>query len=133
MVRRIKALAAASSALLEGLRGIGSSSDPSGADDDDAATIDVLVRNAFRQDSERKANVTRIWSELSSRVMGPFGTLAIEGPAFSHSEGAVASLSHHGRDLQASSLDGSSMHSALDEVCNVCMYRGADSSQMNLR
>lgn len=132
MVRRIKNIAAASSALLDGLLGLGSSSNDNG-NDEEAATIDVLVRNAFRQDGQRKPNVSRVWSELSSRVKGPFGMLAIEGPAFAYSEGAATTLSHHGRDMQSTSLDGSSSKSALEEVCQVCMYRDADSRQMNLR
>ncbi len=131
MVRHIRAFAVASESILDGLRNIGSSQ--SSGDDLDTGTLDVLVRNAFRQDDETKANVPKVWSKLRSRVMGPFGKLAIEGPVFSASETASSHLSHHGRDVSTTASDGSGSPSAMDELCAVGMFHGADSHHMNLR
>ncbi len=133
MVRHIKALAVASGALLDGILSMAAPSHAHETASDDTQPIDVLVRNAFRGDAQYEADVSRVWSELSSRVMGPFGTLALEGPAFSYAESGVAQLSHHGRDLAAAATDGSSSPSASDDVYSGVTYGGAGSHPMNLR
>lgn len=135
MVRHIRAIASlcseASGALLDGILGMAAPSQSK--KENEIQPIDVLVRNAFLHDTPQEADVSRVWSELSSRVMGPFGTLAVEGPAFAYTECGVAHLSHHGRDLAAAATDGSSSLPASDDVYSGVMYGGAGSHQMNLR
>lgn len=135
MVPHIRVIASlcsdASGALLDGILGMAA---PSHSEkEQETQPIDVLVRNAFLHDTPHEADVSRVWSELSSRVMGPFGTLALEGPAFAYTDCGVSHLSHHGRDLAAASTDGSSSSSAADDVYSGVMYGGAGSHQMNLR
>ncbi len=132
MVRHIKALAAASGALLDGFI-LGLSSTPQPPENDGDQPIDVLVRNAFQNDTPAGANVSRVWAALSNRVLGPFGTLALEGPAFACSEGAGQHSSVQARDGLAPSVDYSSPLPASDEVHSTVTYRGSDCHQMNLR
>lgn len=135
MVPHIRAIASlcsdASGALLDGI--LGKAAPAHSEKEHETQPIDVLVRNAFLHDTPHEADVSKVWSELSSRVMGPFGTLAVEGPAFAYAEVGVAHLSHHGRDLGAASNDGSSSLPAADDVYSGVMYGGAGSHQMNLR
>jgi hypothetical protein len=44
-------------------------------------SLDVLVRHAIQADEKPEADVRGVWKRLSGRVEGPFGGLAIEGPA----------------------------------------------------
>ena len=135
MVGHIRAIASlcseASGALLDGILGMATPS-PS-AEEEETQPIDVLVRNAFRHDTPHEADVSRVWSELSSRVMGPFGMLAVEGPAFAYTDCGLAHLSRHGRDIAAAATDGSSSLPVSDDVYSGGMYGGAGSHQMNQR
>ncbi|HKP51525.1 MAG TPA: hypothetical protein VJ183_02625 [Chloroflexia bacterium] len=131
MVRRIKALAAASGALLDGLRQ-GLSSAPQAPEDDGVQPIDVLVRNALQNDLPAEADVSRVWAELSSRVLGPFGMLALEGPVFAYSDGPRLQSPVQSREGSELSVD----HSAplpYAEVHSAAVFRGSDCHLMNLR
>jgi hypothetical protein len=101
MVRRIRALAAASGALLDDLRLSLTNSIPELCKEEEDQPMGVLVRNAFRDNEEGgcdEADVSRVWAELSSRVLGPFGRLALEGPAFAYADGAGMQSTLQSRD-----------------------------------
>lgn len=56
------------------------------ADEDDRAaaiadsSLEILCKNAVRSNWS-EPDATRVWQQLSGRVTGPFGGLAVEGPA----------------------------------------------------
>lgn len=131
MVRRIRAIAAASTALLDGLLS-GLVVPPVKQDDESDQPIGVLVRNAFRNEAEG-LDLSHVWSELSSRVKGPFGRLAVEGPAFTYSDGATLLASHGHSDGQSLPVNCACHISASDQGRAAVPYKGADIHQMNLR
>jgi hypothetical protein len=132
MVRRIKAIAAAAStALIDGLLS-GLTVAPAKQDEESDQPMGVLVRNAFRDEAEG-VDLSHVWSELSSRVKGPFGMLAVEGPAFSYSDGAALLASHGHLDVQSSSTDYNRPLPASDQVHTTLPYKGADIHMANLR
>lgn len=57
---------------------------------DDSDELGVLVKHALNTNTPEATtpNSTRIWSKLSRRVRGPFGSLALEGPLISGEEQA---------------------------------------------
>ena len=132
MVRRIKALAAVSGAILDNIRNGLSSPLENGQSEDDRP-IGVLVRNAFRHEEAPEADVSRVWAELSSRVLGPFGRLAVEGPAFAYTDIAGEHSLLQARDGLAPCASSFASIPASAEVQSTTLYRGADSHQMNLR
>lgn len=133
MVLHIRVLAAASGAFRGFLRPDPvPDSAPTVHEEGGKEELHLLVKNALITPEEPRPDVSRIWSELSSRVKGPFGRLAIEGPAFTYREGAAAAP-QLSRDGLAPSPDFSAPLSAAEEVQSTAVYRGADCHQMNLR
>jgi hypothetical protein len=132
MVRRIKAIAAAAStALLDSLRS-GLAVSPVKQEEESDQPMGVLVRNAFREEAA-DIDMSHVWTELSGRVKGPFGMLAVEGPAFSYSDGATLIASHGHLDAQSSSADYNHPLPASDQVHTTMPYKGADIHMANLR
>ena len=79
MIRRIRAIAATSpSELAEDLL----HSLSNGGDDEPEVdtSLQILLKNAVRS-SWGEPDASRVWKRLSRRVTGPFGALAMEGPA----------------------------------------------------
>jgi hypothetical protein len=70
-------IANASAELLDELR-VAILGQPCAPEDD---TLDDLVRHALNTTDGHEADVHGVWNRLSGRVLGPFGRLAIEGPA----------------------------------------------------
>jgi hypothetical protein len=132
MVRRIKAIAAAAStAFLDSLRS-GLAVSPVKQEEETDQPIGLLVRNAFREEAA-EIDMSHVWAELSGRVKGPFGMLAVEGPAFSYSDGAALIASHGHLDAQSSSMDYNHPLPAADQVHTTLPYKGADIHMANLR
>jgi len=44
-------------------------------------SLDDLLRYTMQAEEESKADATGVWERLSGRMVGPFGLLAVEGPA----------------------------------------------------
>lgn len=44
-------------------------------------SLDVLLKHAICTPDSAQPDLGRIWRQLSRRVVGPFGSLAVEGPA----------------------------------------------------
>ena len=130
MVRRFRKLAAVSGALLDDLL-LGLVS-PRHAQED-GAPIDLLVKNALREDVVGEADVSRVWADLSSRVKGPFGRLAVEGPAFTCSEGRSLTPALQSREGLDPSPDGSSPMAPPDDIYSATLFKGASSHQLNIR
>ena len=126
----IRALELASNALTDFLR-LGNNP-PTIQEDEERRELEVLVKNALITEDQPRPDVTRVWKELRGRVKGPFGKLALEGPAFAACE-HVPSVPQQARDGLAPSADYSSPLPAAEEVQSTAMYRGSDSHQMNLR
>ena len=92
MIRRIRAIAASSPGelvgeIFSGLIG------PEGAVNDELAeadpSLDLLVKNAMRDASSAEPDAPRIWQQLRNKVKGPFGRIAVEGPAMSTLDSAM--------------------------------------------
>jgi len=126
----IRALELASNALTDFLR-LGNNP-PTVQEDEERRELEVLVKNALITEDHPRPDVPRVWKELRGRVKGPFGKLALEGPAFAASE-HVPSVPQQARDGLAPSADYSCPLPAAEEVHSTAMYRGSDSHQMNLR
>jgi hypothetical protein len=79
-MRPIKTITNASADLLEELRSalLGYVGGQAEADD---PSLDELLRHALQGDEEAQADATSVWRRLSGRMVGPFGRLALEGPA----------------------------------------------------
>lgn len=79
MIRRIKALVEVSPGDLVGglLSGFREASRSDASDE----SLDVLLKHAVRHGPSGETDPGRIWKKLRRRVSGPFGGLAIEGPA----------------------------------------------------
>ena len=60
---------------------------PAGADE----SLDLLVKHALRSHTPNTPvpSTSNVWSKLSRRVRGPFGKMAVEGPAASGDELAM--------------------------------------------
>ncbi|MDQ5823369.1 MAG: hypothetical protein M3441_04045 [Chloroflexota bacterium] len=54
-------------------------------------SLDLLVKHALKTNAPQAPapNSNNVWSKLSSRVRGPFGKMAVEGPAGAGSEMSV--------------------------------------------
>lgn len=54
-------------------------------------SLDLLVKHALKSNAPQAPapNSKNVWSKLSSRVRGPFGKMAVEGPAGAGSEMSV--------------------------------------------
>jgi len=80
MIHRIRELAASlqGDLLDEGHRG--SSDEEDLFEDDDDRGLDLLVKNAVRS-NWLEHDPRRVWTQLSARVRGPFGQMAVEEPA----------------------------------------------------
>ena len=80
MIRRIRELAASlPGELAEDIREAMQPQESDSEDEDDAG-LDLLVKNAVR-DNWLEHDPRRVWKELSERVRGPFGRIAVEGAA----------------------------------------------------
>lgn len=90
MIRRIRQLAAAlHEDITDDLRAIGSQIDGEAEPDDDPG-LDLLVKNAVRS-NWLEHDPRRVWQQLSERVRGPFGQMAVEQPALA---GLAMPLTH---------------------------------------
>jgi hypothetical protein len=79
MIRRIRMLAASlHEDLSDAQRGLSASE--SALDEDDDPGLDLLVKNAVRS-NWLEHDPRRVWKQLSERVRGPFGRMAVEEPA----------------------------------------------------
>jgi len=83
MIRRIKELAASLQGDMDELRSLGMSAageDVDIEDDDEDPGLELLVKNAVR-DNWLEHDPRRVWKQLSERVRGPYGQMAVEEPA----------------------------------------------------
>jgi len=79
MIRRIREIAASlHDDLADDLLGRAAAGDS--LEDDDDAALELLVKNAAR-DSWLEHDPRRVWKQLSERVRGPFGQIAVEQAA----------------------------------------------------
>jgi hypothetical protein len=79
MIRRIRMLAASlHEDMSDDLHGLSAPESP--PDEDDDPGLDLLVKNAVRS-NWLEHDPRRVWNKLSERVRGPFGRMAVEGPA----------------------------------------------------
>ena len=91
MIRRIKEIAASLPYISEELYGLGG---PNDGNEDDDPGLELLVKNAVR--AERKSeswlehDPRKVWKELSARVRGPFGQMAVEEPAMAGAQMPLA-------------------------------------------
>lgn len=62
--------------------------EPEAVSSDSDESLDLLVKHALRTHTPHvpTPNSDNVWTRLSSRVRGPFGRLAVEGPATSGDE-----------------------------------------------
>jgi hypothetical protein len=99
MIRPIRVIA---SAIQEELDGISSEmpGDCAQADDPD---LDLLVRHAVRQELASHDG-GQVWQQLSKRVKGPFGSMAIEEPAHRGRPMPVLTDSTEGAERQPDSM-----------------------------
>jgi hypothetical protein len=89
-MRPIKTIADASAEWLEDMRSafLGYLGGQADADD---RSLDELLRNVLQGDDGAQADAKSVWRRLSGRMIGPFGRLALEGPAGS-SDPTIISL-----------------------------------------
>ena len=83
MIRRIKALAGTTpgeivDGIVSHLKALDDVEELEGQRD---PSLDLLLKHAMHSASPGAPNAGRIWQQLSRRVVGPFGGLAVEGPA----------------------------------------------------
>jgi hypothetical protein len=80
MMQPIRVIANASSEWLDDLRIAILEYVGERADADDPS-MDDLLRHTMQSDGDSKADARGVWERLCGRVVGPFGRLAVEGPA----------------------------------------------------
>jgi hypothetical protein len=80
MIHRIRELAASfQGELTDDLR-VAIQAQDAGLEDEDDSGLDLLVKNAVRE-NWLEHDPRRVWKELSERVRGPFGRIAVEEAA----------------------------------------------------
>jgi hypothetical protein len=81
MIRRIKELAASlHDEIADDFRAVHDEPEPLDEEVVEDANLDVLVKHAVKS-SLQQPDAGRVWKRLSQRVTGPYGSLAVEGPA----------------------------------------------------
>ena len=95
MIRRIREIAASlqeelTDDLLDAMQ-----VQDAGLDERDDPGLDLLVKNAVRE-NWLEHDPRRVWKELSERVRGPFGRIAVEEAALA---GQAMPLSYEGADV----------------------------------
>ena len=78
MIHRIREFAASLQGDIDDLRSL--SQQEIDLDEDEDPGLELLVKNAVR-DNWLEHDPRRVWKQLSERVRGPFGQVAVEEPA----------------------------------------------------
>jgi hypothetical protein len=102
MIHRIRELAASlHDDIADDLHGFGPQEDITEEDDDPG--LDLLVKNAVRT-NWLEHDPRRVWKQLSERVRGPFGQMAVEQPAMAGQQMPVAYEGHEATDYSPETM-----------------------------
>jgi hypothetical protein len=77
MIHRIREIAASLQDVSDDIHSLGS---PAETEEEEDPGLELLVKNAVR-DNWLEHDPRKVWKELSARVRGPFGQMAVEEPA----------------------------------------------------